>query len=179
MNEPDRDAEPAPSWLPWVCLGLLTLPFHPLWIDFEQVRRGALLVLAGALFAAHRRLPKVQGGTVGLLLVCSLVSGELGGSLEKRVLVSLSRLCFKGSNATKLVRPAGTFLFSYDWRFGNFGTALEIASICCAAPNLHAAPFSAGFRTLGCVFRFFFPFSGCFPCFRCFWNFCTDKVWTI
>ena len=73
MTEPDRDAEPAPSWLPWVCLGLLTLPFHPLWIDFEQVRRGALLVLAGALFAAHRRLPKVQGGKVGLLLVCSLV----------------------------------------------------------------------------------------------------------
>ena len=73
MTEPDRDAERAPSWLPWVCLGLLTLPFHPLWIDFEQVRRGALLVLAGALFAAQRRLPKVQGGNVGLLLVCSLV----------------------------------------------------------------------------------------------------------
>ena len=43
MIEPDRDAEPAPSWLPWVCLGLLTLPFHPLWIDFEQVPHDAFI----------------------------------------------------------------------------------------------------------------------------------------
>ena len=52
------DRSPGPRWLPWVCLGLLALPFHPLWVDFEQVRRGLLLVLVGALLCALPRLPR-------------------------------------------------------------------------------------------------------------------------
>lgn len=62
MNGGTTTAERAlPRWLPWVFVVLLVLPFHPLWIDFEQVRRGLLLVGAGALLAAFRRLPAACG----------------------------------------------------------------------------------------------------------------------
>ena len=50
-----------PRPLPWVWLALLVLPFHPAWIDFEQVRRGMLLVLAGAVLVVLPRLPRVRG----------------------------------------------------------------------------------------------------------------------
>lgn len=50
-----------PRWLPWVFVVLLVLPFHPLWVDFEQVRRGLLLVGAGAVLAALHRLPAARG----------------------------------------------------------------------------------------------------------------------
>ncbi|MFT4516361.1 MAG: hypothetical protein ACI91B_005085, partial [Planctomycetota bacterium] len=49
---PPSNLEQAPAWvrlgLPWICLGLLVLPFHTLWVDAEQVRRGLLLMLTGA-----------------------------------------------------------------------------------------------------------------------------------
>lgn len=45
----------------WLLLLLLVLPFHPLWTDLEQVRRGLLLVLAGALLVGSRALPRVHG----------------------------------------------------------------------------------------------------------------------
>lgn len=40
---------------------LLVLPFHPFWTDAEQVRRGLLLVLAGAVLLASRTLPRLHG----------------------------------------------------------------------------------------------------------------------
>lgn len=67
-----------PMLLPWLCLGLLVLPFHTLWIDFEQVRRGLLLMLAGAAMFLWPRLPHVRGERtvwvfLGALVVCTVV----------------------------------------------------------------------------------------------------------
>lgn len=68
-----------PRWLPWAFLLLLVLPFHPLWVDFEQVRRGLLLVLAGgALLLLPQLRPAVgeRAGLwfLGLLAVCAAVN---------------------------------------------------------------------------------------------------------
>ena len=60
-------------WLPWVCLGLLVLPFHTLWIDFEQVRRGLLLLLTGTALIALPKLPHVRGERVALGFLAALV----------------------------------------------------------------------------------------------------------
>lgn len=70
--------DPTPAWPTWLLLGLLVLPFHPLWVDFEQVRRGLLLLLAGAALVALPRLRAVRGeraalAFVGFLLLCGLV----------------------------------------------------------------------------------------------------------
>jgi O-antigen ligase/Flp pilus assembly protein TadD len=35
--------------LAFLCLALLVLPFHPFWLDFEQVRRGLLAVILGLI----------------------------------------------------------------------------------------------------------------------------------
>jgi|GEM_PF-6629923 len=61
-----------PRWLPWVCLGLLVLPFHPLWVDFEQVRRGILLVLTGTILCVTPSLPRIRSCGVGVLFVGAL-----------------------------------------------------------------------------------------------------------
>ncbi|HEB53296.1 MAG TPA: hypothetical protein ENI87_08590, partial [bacterium] len=66
---PDR----GPRWLPWVCLGLLVLPFHPLWVDHEQVRRGLLLLLGGAALLGYRRLPHCRGERMAVAFVLALV----------------------------------------------------------------------------------------------------------
>jgi O-antigen ligase len=68
-----------PRWLPWTFLGLLVLPFHPYWVDFEQVRRGLLLLLAGLSLVLLPRLPRVRGENAGyvffgLLFVCAVIS---------------------------------------------------------------------------------------------------------
>lgn len=68
-----------PAWLPWTFLGLLVLPFHPYWVDFEQVRRGLLLLLAGLTLLWWPRLPRVRGESacyvfLGLLFVCAVIS---------------------------------------------------------------------------------------------------------
>jgi len=76
------EAPPAatlPRWLPWALLGLLVLPFHPLWVDFEQVRRALLLVLAGACLLLLPRLRPAVGERagawfIGLLAVCAVVN---------------------------------------------------------------------------------------------------------
>jgi O-antigen ligase len=70
--------DPTPTWPTWLLLGLLVLPFHPLWVDFEQVRRGLLLLLAGAALVLRPRLRAVRGeraalGFLGFLLLCGLV----------------------------------------------------------------------------------------------------------
>lgn len=77
MTDTSSASASGPRWLPWVCLGLLVLPFHPLWVDFEQVRRGLLLVLVGTLLCAMPRLPTVRGGGIGLLFVGGLALSAL------------------------------------------------------------------------------------------------------
>ncbi|MGK0263812.1 MAG: hypothetical protein ACI8UD_002465 [Planctomycetota bacterium] len=69
---------PAPAWarlgLPWICLGLLVLPFHTLWVDAEQVRRGLLLMLTGAALIVLPRLPRVRGERFALIFVGGLIA---------------------------------------------------------------------------------------------------------
>lgn len=61
-------------------LSALVLPFHPLWVDFEQVRRGLLLLLAGTSLILLPSLRPVRGeraalGFFGFLLLCGLLRG--------------------------------------------------------------------------------------------------------
>ena len=73
MTHGEQERAAGPKWLPWAFLGLLVLPFHPLWIDFEQVRRGLLLALAGAALCALPRLPRPPGNGAGALFIGALV----------------------------------------------------------------------------------------------------------
>ena len=73
MTHGEQELAAGPKWLPWAFLGLLVLPFHPLWIDFEQVRRGLLLALAGAALCALPRLPSPPGNGAGTLFIGALV----------------------------------------------------------------------------------------------------------
>lgn len=74
-------ARPAlPRWLAWAFPLLLALPFHPLWVDFEQARRGILLVLTGMALIAARRLPAIGGerailAVIGWLALSAVVAG--------------------------------------------------------------------------------------------------------
>src|SRR5512134_2193709 len=68
-----------PRRLQWLFLPLLVLPFHPYWVDFEQVRRGLLLVLAGVCLVGCRLRP-VRGERLwlalfGWLLLSAIVNG--------------------------------------------------------------------------------------------------------
>ncbi|MBL9079147.1 MAG: O-antigen ligase family protein [Planctomycetes bacterium] len=67
-----------PRWLPWAFVALLALPFCPFWLDFEQVRRGLLLVLAGLCLCWPRLCPAVgeRAGLwfVALLAVCAAIN---------------------------------------------------------------------------------------------------------
>ncbi|MFK7742339.1 MAG: O-antigen ligase family protein [Planctomycetota bacterium] len=80
MPDPSTDPQRAGRVLAWLFLPLLTLPFHPLWVDFEQVRRGLLLAFVGigliACTTLRRRglLPPVRGERTGWLFVLSLVA---------------------------------------------------------------------------------------------------------
>jgi putative inorganic carbon (HCO3(-)) transporter len=51
----------APRWLAGAFVALLAIPFHPLWIDAEQVRRALLLLAAGVVLLACPRLPRARG----------------------------------------------------------------------------------------------------------------------
>ena len=77
MTEADAQRAAPPAFVPWLCLGLLVLPFHPLWVDFEQVRRGLLLLLAGGVLLAWPRLPHVRGERFGNLFVLLMVGCAL------------------------------------------------------------------------------------------------------
>ena len=72
--------------LPLICLGLLVLPFHTLWIDFEQVRRGLLLMLTGAALIAYPKLPRVRGERMGLIFIASLLLSAMGHAIIQATL---------------------------------------------------------------------------------------------
>lgn len=81
--QPDRLARA----LPWLCLGLLVLPFHTLWVDFEQVRRGLLLLLTGTVMFLWPRLPHIRGERavwmfLGGLAVCTIVQVAVQSSFH-------------------------------------------------------------------------------------------------
>ena len=73
-----------PRWLPWLFLPLLVLPFHPYWADFEQVRRGLLLVLVGACLIGCRLQP-VRGERLWLVLIGWLLLSAIVNHLEQGV----------------------------------------------------------------------------------------------
>lgn len=82
LDAPPPPPPPAlllPRWAPWLLLALLVLPFHPYWVDFEQVRRGILLLLGGAALLLWPRLPRVRGENavlvlLGVMLVAAIIS---------------------------------------------------------------------------------------------------------
>ncbi|MGC6489206.1 MAG: hypothetical protein ACON4Z_16285, partial [Planctomycetota bacterium] len=83
MTEPAGAPARCPPWLAWVVLGALTLPFHPLWVDFEQVRRGLLLALTGGLLCALPGLLRVRGDVAGVAFVGALALTAAGHGLER------------------------------------------------------------------------------------------------
>ena len=69
MTARPEAADSSPTWAPWAVLALLVLPFHPLWVDFEQVRRGVLLVVTGALLCGVPGLRRVRADAFGAAFV--------------------------------------------------------------------------------------------------------------
>jgi O-antigen ligase len=64
---------------PWFATGLLVVPFHPHWVDFEQARRGLWLLLAGLAWLCAPGLPRVRGEAAfwtffGTLAVTAVIS---------------------------------------------------------------------------------------------------------
>ncbi|MCB9884764.1 MAG: O-antigen ligase family protein [Planctomycetes bacterium] len=72
MNDPEQPAAP-PTWLLWSFLVLLVVPFHPYWVDFEQLRRALLLLLSGATLLFLPRLRPVAGGFFVSMFVLGLI----------------------------------------------------------------------------------------------------------
>jgi O-antigen ligase/tetratricopeptide (TPR) repeat protein len=71
-------------WLQRLFLPLLVLPFHPYWADFEQVRRGMLLVLAGVCLVGCRLRP-VRGERIWLLLIGWLLLSAIVNVVQQGV----------------------------------------------------------------------------------------------
>lgn len=64
------------GWLPALLVALLTLPFHPGWLDAEQARRGLLLVLVGGLLLL-RPVLRLRGAPGALPLLLLVAAGAL------------------------------------------------------------------------------------------------------
>ncbi len=98
------------GWLPAALVALLALPFHPFWLDFEQVRRGLLLGLLGAMLIVCPRLPRTAAGVRPLLLLLLwgvggtvLAGGVLAPALERGLwLLALLLLLVMGQGAAAL-----------------------------------------------------------------------------
>lgn len=94
-------AEPAatalPAWLVAGLFGLLVLPFHPYWLDFEQVRRGLLLVLTGGCLLAMRSLRPVRGE--------AFVWAFVGGLVASGGIQWLTSAWFVDAKATATFQP--------------------------------------------------------------------------
>lgn len=70
-------ADAAKHWLPWLFLFALVLPFDPFWFDFEQVRRGLLLLLTGTALVVLRRVRPVHGEVLAWAFVACLAASAL------------------------------------------------------------------------------------------------------
>jgi O-antigen ligase len=113
----------APRWLPWLLLGLLLLPFHPYWLDFEQVRRGLLLVVVG--IAAAVTASRWQRPDARLVLLAAAMSWPVVGTLLAKESSHLD-----GEIAVYCVAL---------WICAQVGTTLPIATWSPALPCLLAA----------------------------------------
>ena len=74
-----------PRWLVWLFLPLLVLPFHPYWADFEQVRRGLLLVLSGVCLLGCKSLRPVSGERLWLAFFGWLLLSAVVNVAQQRV----------------------------------------------------------------------------------------------
>ena len=127
MTEPPVEPVRSPAWLPWVVLGLLALPFHPLWVDFEQVRRGLLLALTGALLCGLPGLDRVRGETSGALFVGALALGAAGHWLDQQLTQDADALgSFQGWEAA--YRVAHWYALLTIARIGTWTGATALAS---------------------------------------------------
>ncbi len=94
------------TWLAAILLLLLAVPFHPYWQNFEQARRGLLLMLVGVLCVVPRVFPKDMPRAVlpFLVLVAWLLLRSIGvhnpGLAWERTLLwlSLAALMIVGSS---------------------------------------------------------------------------------
>lgn len=138
MNDSPADltSEAQPNWLnralPWICIGLLVLPFHTLWIDFEQVRRGLLLMLAGAAMLAWPRLPHVRGERAAWVFVTGLVVCALA-----QVVVQSA---FHDDKTPWSFQPWEAVYRIAHWfaliMLVRIGAAMQVASLCAAISTM-------------------------------------------
>lgn len=117
------DTGSAPRWLPWLLLGLLVLPFHPFWLDFEQVRRGLLLLVVGIATAVTIRRWRSPDARLWLLAT-AMVWPWLG------TLLAPGSSHFEPETATYLVGL---------WICAQTGTTLPIAAWSTALPCVLSA----------------------------------------
>lgn len=113
----------APRVLPWFLLGLLLLPFHPYWLDFEQVRRGLLLVTLGIATAVTVR--RWRGPDARMVLLAAALGWPVLGVL----------LGNRGSH----IDAELAFYSLALWICAQVGTTLPIATWSPALPSLLVA----------------------------------------
>lgn len=136
LDAPPPPPPPAlllPRWAPWLLLPLLVLPFHPYWVDFEQVRRGLLLLLGGAALLLWPRLPRVRGENavlvfLGVMFVAAVISVRslqpweavyrIAHWLALLVILRLGAAAPRGFAAPLAVTLAATALFGLLQRLG-------------------------------------------------------------
>lgn len=131
---------PLPAWarvgLPWICLGLLVLPFHTLWVDFEQVRRGLLLMLTGAALLAFPRLPRVRGQRLATIFILGLIACALVQAITQNAFHDAS----KGNNTPWSFQPWEAAYRIAHWFallvIVRIGVMLEVAAVASALSAL-------------------------------------------
>lgn len=119
-----------PRWLPWAFVLLLVVPFHPGWVDFEQVRRGLLLLTCGAAMLLFRRLPAVRGERAFRALL---------GFLAASACINLLGQWF----AHTTNEPLSFRAWDAAYRLAHWFALLVVLRVGAAAPNAFARPLTA------------------------------------
>jgi O-antigen ligase len=120
---------PVPRWLAALFFGLLVLPFHPQWIDFEQVRRGQLLVLTGLALVLLPRLPAVRGERALLALLLWFTASA--------AIVWLGQLFLRGKDQPLSFQPWEAILRLGHWL--SLWVAVRLGAACRATTALPLA----------------------------------------
>ncbi len=130
-----------PTALVWAFLVLLVVPFDPFWVDFEQVRRGLLLLLAGAVLLLRPALPAIRGEAFVWALLLGLVG--CGG------IAWLGEVWFAEATAPATFQPLDAL-----YRVAHWGALLVVLRLGAQSGQATALPFvnllalTAGFGLL-------------------------------